>query len=358
MHSTAEESLGTPQLPTPRASGVAACLGGRPPVDIGAHQLRVALEWVRRGHGVVPCSRADKRAMVGGFRKDATAEKLAKFMDSVQVERWWRGQYRRAHVGLLTGRGTDGRGLVVVDCDMRKPGEEILGRFSDAQSGTDVLEALMRDAGASWPETYEVMTPSGGLHLYFQQPTDGPLIGCATGDHPTPPHIGPMVDVRGIGGYVIAAGSYSTAQGRAYERVSPAGLGPQPLPAWLLAIMRRPDPAPRPATQPVIALPTGVDATRMERSAEAALQRCADKLAALRVGDDRRDRTYAYARWLGQISHTAPRVLTEQTVRDALLPASLACGVSNAQAEKSIKNGWARGITEPQSSLKSLGGAA
>lgn len=355
-HPTAEETLGGPQLPTPRASGPAADLGGRPPVDIGAHQLAVALTWGRRGFPVVPCSRTDKGALVAGFGKDATAEKLAKFSDPEQVRAWWSGRFRRAHVGLLTGRGADGRGLVVVDLDMPKPDTAPpVGRWQGCFGGADVLELLAREAGAEWPDTYTVTTPSGGLHLYYLQP-DGEPIGCATGDGITPPHLGPLVDVRGVGGYVIAAGSYSSAQGRAYERVSPASFGPQPLPAWLLELLR---PAARPTLArppaPVRHITSSATSSRADRYAAAALEGAAADIAALREGDHRRDRVYAAAARLAELSATAPHILTEAAVREQLLAAALASGIKGGerQAEKCISNGWARGLRG-----SSMGGAA
>ncbi|WP_411041969.1 hypothetical protein [Streptomyces collinus] len=84
-----------------------------------------------RGFPVVPCSRTDKGAMVPGFGRDAPAE-LAQFSDPEQVRAWWSGRFKRAHVGLLTGRGTDdGRSLVVVDLDMPKGDARPLeGRWS------------------------------------------------------------------------------------------------------------------------------------------------------------------------------------------------------------------------------------
>jgi hypothetical protein len=323
-------------------------------------QRAVALTWVQRGFGVVPCAREDKGAMVSGFGKDVSGEDIIRqFGDADTVASWWSGRYARAHVGLLTGRGgPDGRGLLVVDCDVPKPDDAPLtGRWAGCYAGTDVLELLAREAGATWPDTYTVTTPSGGLHLYYRQPEDGPVIGCATGaggnpERPTPPHIGPLVDVRGLGGYVIAAGSYSTAQGRPYERVSAPDVLPQPLPGWLLELLRPAAPPaapPRPA--PVRVLPTG---TRAERYAAAALRGAAEELAALGEGDDRRDRTFAAAARLAELSATAPHILTREAVREQLLAAALACGIKGGerQAEKCIRNGWERGLRG------SMGGAA
>ncbi|MFI0012964.1 bifunctional DNA primase/polymerase [Streptomyces globisporus] len=296
---------------------------------------------------VVPCSRTDKGALVPGFGKAKSDPEIAKFSDPEQVSRWWSsGRFARAHVGLLTGRGGPaGRGLVVVDLDMRKADSVLPARYSDAASGADVLESIAAEAGADWPDTYTVLTPSGGVHLYFWQPEDGPLIGCATGDTGHAPALGPLIDVRGIGGYVIAAGSYSSAQGVAYRKVVESPGRPQPLPGWLLDLMR---PAqtdvPRQEVRPVVQqMPSG---SRAERYAAAALKGAADDLAALGEGDDRRDRTFAAAARLAELSDTAPHILTEAAVREQLLAAALACGIKGGerQATKCITNGWQRGL--------------
>lgn len=335
-------------LPTPRDSPSVDRMSTRPPVSVAEQQRAVALTWVNRGFPVVPCSREDKRALVAGFGKDSGPEDLAPFSDPKIVDRWWSTRYARAHVGLLTGRGgAGGRGLVVVDLDMPKDQERPGGRWAGCCGGTDVLELLARDARQQWPDTYTVLTPSGGLHLYFLQPEDGPLIGCATGaggdpEHPRPPHLGPLVDVRGVGGYVIAAGSYSRAQGRRYERVSPASVLPQPLPGWLLELLRpaTPPAAPPRPTAAVRALPTG---SRTDRYAAAALAGETEKVAGAHQGE--RNRTlFAAARRLGELHATAPAVLDESTVREELLAAAVAAGQPEREALRTIRSGWERGL--------------
>lgn len=286
--------------------------------------------------------------MVGGFGRTATAEDMAPFFDADQVRAWWTGPYRRAHVGLLTGRSRiDGRGLVVIDLDMQKPGAAPLPEeYAYASSGADVLEHLAAEAGAEWPDTYTALTPSGGVHLYFAQPADGPLIGCATGAGTKAPSLGALIDVRGHGGLVIAGGSYSPIQGIPYRRASPAGSRPVPLPPWLLAMLRRPDPAPvAPGPRPP-ALPASGD--RAERYAAAALENLRKKVAGLKPGEKRRNHVYGAAIRLGQLHHTAPHVLTETAVHDTLMTAALDCNINGGahEAEKSIKNGWARGLRE------------
>lgn len=325
-----------PELPTPRDGSPVVAVSTRPSQGVTEHQCAVALTWVNRGVPVVPCSRTDKGALVPGFGARATPEELAPFSDPEQVKTWWSGRFKRAHVGILT------RTLLVVDLDMLKEGTTPpVGKFEGCHGGTDVLELLAREAGAEWPDTYTVLTPSGGMHLYFSQPTDP--IGCATGDGVAGPHLGPLVDVRGVGGYVIAGGSYSAAQGRAYQRVSPAGLGPKPLPEWLLSLLRRPAPTRSRTAAPVQQLPAG---SRAERYAEAAFEGETEKVSGATEGE-RNSVLFAAARRLGELAESAPAVLVEAAVSDRLLTAALAAGLDERRALSTIRSGWDRGTAAP-----------
>lgn len=353
MNTNPQVTAGTAtELPNPRDRPSVDTPGERHHASAASAQLSVALTWVRRGIPVVPCSRTDKGALVPGFGKDKTAAEMAPFSDPEQVFHWWNsGRFARAHVGLLTGRSTiDGRGLVVVDLDMPKPGAEPLtGRWAGCAGGTDVLELLAREAGAEWPETYTVMSPSGGLHLYYRQPEDGPLIGCATGEGERAPHLGPLVDVRGIGGYIIAAGSYSAAQGRPYVRESPAHLLPQQVPGWLLALLR-PAVVAAPVRQQV-PRPVVCGTSRADRYAAAALMGETGKVAGAAEGERNRQ-LYAAARRLAELAPTAPAVLAETTTQDALLHSARAAGLGEHEALHTIRSGWSTG------SRDTMGGAA
>jgi hypothetical protein len=126
---------------------------------------------------------------------------------------------------------------------------------------------------------------------------------------------------------------------------------PQPLPAWLLALLRRPDAAPaqqqdRPTR--VHQLPTG---DRAERYATAALNGELEGVASTGEGERNR-RLYAAARRLGELAATAPTVLNETTVQDELLAAARGAGVSEQEALRTIRSGWDTGT------CGSMGGAA
>jgi hypothetical protein len=158
------------------------------------------------------------------------------------------GYWPSAHhnIGVACGPSR----LVVIDLDTHSPLPDDW-RLPGVNDGRDVLALLAEWAGQPWPVTYTVKTPTGGLHLYYAAP-DGPEIRNSAGK------IGPLIDVRGGGGYVLAAGSVLDERaypgnpecrelvtgGRGYEVVDDSD--PEPLPAWLAALAADAEPAARP----------------------------------------------------------------------------------------------------------------
>ena len=192
--------------------------------------------------------------------------------DPDRVGRYWPSAQH--NVGLACGPSR----LVVVDLDTHSPLPDDW-RLPGVRDGRDVLALLAEWAGQPWPVTYTVRTPTGGLHLYYTAP-DGPEIRNSAGK------IGPLVDVRGSGGYVLAAGSvlderaYPGNQecrelvtgGRAYELADDNG--PEPLPAWLAALAADTE------------APAGTGGRRAAHAAPGArLQGLADTVRAGREGD-------------------------------------------------------------------------
>jgi hypothetical protein len=123
--------------------------------------------------------------------------------------------------GIQTGAFN---GIFVVDLD-KKPD----------RSGIDALLELAQ--GRPIPETAGVITPTGGVHLYFRLPQNA-YIPCSRGA------LGLGIDVRGEGGYVVGPGS-PHKNGGTYQEV------PHPLadpPQWLLdLVVKAPEP-PKPLT--------------------------------------------------------------------------------------------------------------
>lgn len=115
--------------------------------------------------------RPDGRFLKGGHGfKDATT-------DPVQITRWWT-EYPNAWINIPTGRAS---GVVILDIDVK--------------NGVNGLDTLAKLGKSQLPETPRVLTPNGGLHLYF---ADNPhvMIGCSVGE------LGPGLDVKGHGGLV------------------------------------------------------------------------------------------------------------------------------------------------------------
>ncbi|MGO9965394.1 MAG: bifunctional DNA primase/polymerase [Acidimicrobiales bacterium] len=125
-----------------------------------------AKEAIARGWHVFPCERGGKQPATPHGWKDARPE----------VTKWPRG----SNVGIACGPS----GLLVVDLDVKH--------------NIDGVIAFEEWAG-EWPNSYEVETPSGGVHLYFTDPAGH--FNCGTGTLPR------GIDIRGRGGYVLGVGS-------------------------------------------------------------------------------------------------------------------------------------------------------
>jgi hypothetical protein len=151
----------------------------------------------------------------------------------VQIRDWWR-QWPAANVGIATGGG-----LVVVDIDPRHGGAETI--------------AALRDELGAWPDTVEALTGGGGRHIYLALPEGVVVRNSAS-------VLGSGVDVRGEGGYVVAApSSHVTGGVYAWEASSDPtdGVAVALMPeAWLarIAAPKRPEGA---ATAALISVPEG-----------------------------------------------------------------------------------------------------
>lgn len=134
-------------------------------------------------------------------------------------------RYKTPNVAIRTGKVS---GLVVLDVD-------------PDHGGDDALSELEREYEAL-PETPDVATGGGGRHVYFQAPAQ-PLRGSAG-------RIGPGLDVRAEGGYVVAPPSIHPS-GRRYVWDAHVEDTPMaPLPPWLLALAQS-RPRRRPARREV-----------------------------------------------------------------------------------------------------------
>lgn len=140
----------------------------------------------------------------------------------------------------------------MVDLDQPKANSR-----SDAPDGAATFKALCERAGQAVPTTYRVRTPSGGEHLYFTAPS-GIRLGNTAG------RLGPLIDTRAHGGYVVAPGS--TTPAGTYEVTNPAPVAE--LPVWLLNLLKPP--------KPTVVTPLRLPAVSSSRAANAALERECD----------------------------------------------------------------------------------
>ena len=97
-------------------------------------------------------------------------------------------------------------------------------------------EASLAERFDPLPPTWTARTPKGGWHLYFTAPDDGAPLGN------TARTLGPELDTRGQGGYVVCPPT-RLADGRRYTWApgcSPDDLERAPLPVDILAALRAP----------------------------------------------------------------------------------------------------------------------
>jgi hypothetical protein len=198
-------------------------------------------------------------------------------------------------------------------------------------SGADILSRLARQHGERYPGgTYVVDTPSGGCHLYFSVFGDARVKNSAGA-------VGPHIDVRADGGYVVGAGS--RIGGRAYtarRRIAPA-----PLPSWLAELVRD---SYGPPTVPAPRLPLA-DRAQGRAYAMAALRAETERVAAARPGT--RNVTLNRAAFsLGQL--VVAGLIPPIPVITSLIDAARYAGLSEDEAVRTVRSGMEAGARKPR----------
>jgi hypothetical protein len=286
-----------------RASGMSRMeskrAGGYTPPLTRAHQYPhdtmirdIALAYARSGLHVFPCNPSGDRAKQpitkNGFKDAAT--------DPDKIWRWYT-QFKSALIGLRTGRTS---GVLVVDLDNK-----------NGVNGIAELEKLEAKHG-KLSETYTVITPSGGKHLYFDMPDID--LGCSAS------RVGPGIDIRAEGGYVIAPPSM-LGDGRTYESVDNGFdiTGAAKAPDWLikLAMAKRKRKARTPLDRSVAEIKPRNWVQKI-LDAECAVVAEAEKKT-------RNDTLNKAAFRLGQL--IGQKALTREEAEDALYEAARECGL-------------------------------
>lgn len=184
---------------------------GRPP-----RLLTAALAAADRGWPVFPVVPYGKRPAIRGWPEHATC-------DPDRLAVWW--QQAPYNIGIACGPA----GLLVVDLDQPSAGQAPPGHWATTgvHTGQEVIAVLADRVGQPDPrDTYTVATPRGE-HRYFTT---------SSAARNTAGFLGWLVDTRGAGGYVLAAGSVRRPDHRRryYRRTSPIGIDPAPAPPWIL----------------------------------------------------------------------------------------------------------------------------
>lgn len=179
--------------------------------------LTAALRYADLGYRVFPCVPGGKAPLTAHGFHDATT-------DAEQIEHWWT-QHPSANIGISA------EGLAVIDID------------GEANSWPGDPERSAELAGASVS-----LTPRG-RHFLFRRPA-GKAWRCTEG------RLAPKVDTRTDGGYIVAPPSvvedwaYRWAPGLDLD--APPDRLPEP-PAWLVALLDGPTPAPSANGTPTLA---------------------------------------------------------------------------------------------------------
>ncbi|MFD4673711.1 bifunctional DNA primase/polymerase [Lentzea sp. NPDC058450] len=288
--------------------------------------LTEILRMAARGWHLFPAVPGAKRPFVDQWEQRATSD------HGVISDFYTR--YPRHNVAVATGPS----GLVVVDCDLAKPGDVAPDGFNmlGVATGLDVLTLLAERANAKVPPTFTVRTPGtgehGGYHLYFRPPKGVALRNTAG-------TLGWLVDTRAHGGYVIAPPSI-TPTGR-YEIIDDRP--PIELPAWLVQA---------PAVKPSTAVSASSQSVPAQRSAylDAIVRgECAKVAGAQR---SRHNKTLFQASLtLGQLvggnemSHPDAAHMLEQSAAHMAVGD---CDCTTSQITATVQSGLRLGATKPR----------
>ena len=186
--------------------------------------LAAALGYADRGWSVIPlhtvrdgrCSCGKAKCDSPGKHPHTTHGLKDASTDEQIIRRWWK-RWPDANVGVVTGGCS---GIVAIDIDPRHGGE-------------DSLADLERDHG-ELPETVEALTGGGGRHVIFAHPGNGLVIPNSSGK------LGPGIDVRGDGGYIVVPPSLHASGTRyAWEQSHHSKeTDLAPMPPWLSELVR------------------------------------------------------------------------------------------------------------------------
>ena len=280
-----------------------------------AARLEAWLDLADRGWHLFPVRPGTKVPAIGRWEQRATTDpdRLTQFFT--------------AHPTHNAGIACGPSGLLVVDCDLPKPGER-----SNAPDGREVLKGLGAEHGGL-PATCEVFTPSGGAHLYFRAPADQNLGNSSR-------LLGPQLDTRGRGGQVVAPGSVLPSGG--YALVDDRD--PADLPEWM--VERLATPPPDPAARSQSARQVGDRSAYVAAAVQAELARVREA-----ARGEHNTAVFTAARALGQLAaggllDTAEARREVLTAADRLVAGP--CDCTGAEIAATVRSGLAYGARRPR----------
>ncbi|MFF2187275.1 bifunctional DNA primase/polymerase [Streptomyces sp. NPDC058155] len=201
--------------------------------------LRDATEAVRRGMHVFPIGRTKMPAIRSPHRDEPRGTPRCRGEcgrpghgvhdatdDRQRLAELFAAAPHATGYGIACGRGETP--LLGVDLD-RKNGVD----------GVASLRALGDEHGFTVPETVVIATPSGGLHLWLTGPAAAVVQNSAG-------KLGPGIDVRGYGGYLVGPGSWTPTGVYQVAAMHPVAEAPQALIDLMI-----PKPTPVQARRPV-----------------------------------------------------------------------------------------------------------
>jgi hypothetical protein len=186
--------------------------------------LDAALEHAAQGHHVFPLV-GKKPVFRGGFFEGTT--------DADQIRTWWKPKENSRNIGVRTGIES---GIWALDVD-KKPG---------GSNGFQTLQELTGDF--EWLRGVPFQISATGGHFFFE--CDDADLHCSAGK------VGPGIDVRANGGYIVVSPSIHPDTGLPYAwRNGRSILNSQVprAPDWLVNLAKQPkNPVPTKPEEPLI----------------------------------------------------------------------------------------------------------
>jgi Bifunctional DNA primase/polymerase, N-terminal/AAA domain len=167
--------------------------------------LEAALNYLAKGWSVIPIKQLSKEPLVtwAEFQKRQATEG--------EIHKWF-ADWPEANVAIVTGRISN---LIVVDVDPRNDGFETILQLVDEHGDL--------------PPTITAQSGGGGEHFYFSYPSKHPLSTRKNA-------LGPGVDLKADGGYIVAPPSRHPSGGLYRWDSSPDNTKLDEPPAWMVLL--------------------------------------------------------------------------------------------------------------------------